>query len=166
MIRKFTRAGSLLAATLGILAALLAASPSATAATSAHICLAFGNGACVGAPTLNNGDPVELTADGRQINLLDQNFTCCGGLEVYRLQLAAAPSLCLGQTQFATVTLRNCSGGDASLVNWALSPQADGTIEFINRPNGGVLTSPGDQLGTQLTVTSGCNGCFLKWIEF
>lgn len=170
MIRKFTRVGAVLAAVLGTLAALLIAAPSATAAPAApslskvHVCLAFAAG-CVGAPNLGNGDPVELTGVGRELNFVDQGFKCCDGtMEVYRIQLSAAPTQCLGETQKATVTLRNCSGGNASMVNWARAPQSNGNIEWLNRPLGGVLTAPGDNLGEQLTVTDGCTGCLLQWL--
>jgi hypothetical protein len=69
----------------------------APALAAATICNSFGNQYCAGDPnTVNNGDPVVLTLDGRQIDEVAQHFTCCGGHEVYRLHFAAAPTQCIG----------------------------------------------------------------------
>jgi hypothetical protein len=144
-------------------AGIVATATPALAATGVHICLASskGNG-CIGAPTINFGDPVELTATGRLIVEVPAGFTCCGGHEVFHLQFSADATKCVGVPANAlNTTVRACSGGDSTNVNWAEEPQSDGSIIWFNNTVGGFLLSDNVQ-GDQLVLACG-NGCFIRW---
>ncbi len=133
------------------------------ALASVNICNVFGHTYCAGDPgTVNNGDPIVLTVSGRQFNEADQGFTCCGGFEVFRLQFAADTTQCMGVTNNTLkVTVRDCSGGNNSNVNWAQVPQSNG-VEWLSNTVGGYLASD-NTLGDQLFVQSFCTGCYFKW---
>jgi hypothetical protein len=144
-------------------AGIVATATPALATIGVHICLRSGNG-CVGAPTINIGDPVELTATGRYIVEVPAGFTCCGGHEVFRLQFSADATKCVGVPDGSlSTTVRACSGGNNSNVNWAEEPQGDGSIKWFSNTKNGFLSSDNRQ-GDQLFVGSnGCNGCFQRW---
>jgi len=133
------------------------------AQASIRICLASANG-CIGAPTINFGDAVTLEVDGRQINEQGQHFICCGGLHVFRFQFDADHAKCVGMPDGnLNATVRACSGGNNSNVNWAEEPQGDGSIKWFSNTKNGFLSSDNVQ-GHQLFVGSnGCNGCFQRW---
>jgi hypothetical protein len=135
------------------------------ALASVTLCNSFGHQYCAGDPgAVNNGDPVVLTQTGRSINLVDQHFTCCGGLEVFQLQLVANTSQCVGVTsdgQF--VTLRDCSGGNNNYTNWAHKPAGNGQWYWYSNPLNRYLSSD-NVLGDQLfTGTMSCIGCEFRW---
>jgi hypothetical protein len=130
------------------------------ALASVHICNVAGNHYCAGAPTLNNGDPVELTISGRDINEVDQGFTS-GGFEVFRLQFAAATSLCMGVASTGNITLRACSGGNSNNTNWAREPVSGGIV-WISTTLDRWLTS-NNGINQQLFVSGGCTGCYTRW---
>lgn len=143
-------------------AGIVATATPALAATGVHICLSSGNG-CIGAPTIGFGDPVELTAGGRFIVEVPAGFTCCGGLEVFRFQFSADATKCVGvPASTINTTVRACSGGDSTNVNWAEEPQGDGSIIWLNHTVGGFLLSNNIQ-GDPLFVAITCNGCFRRW---
>ena len=143
-------------------AGIAATATPAPAATGGRICLASGNG-CVGAPTINFGDPVELTATGRFIVEVPAGFTCCGGHDVFRLQFSADATKCVGvPASGLNVTVRGCSGGDSTNVNWAEEVQSDGSIIWFNNHAGAFLVSDNVQ-GDQLVTFCGSNPCFIRW---
>jgi hypothetical protein len=132
------------------------------ALASVTLCNSFGHQYCAGDPgAVNNGDPVVLTQTGRSINLLDQHFTCCGGYEVFRLQLVANTSQCVGVNSQGFVTLRDCSGGNNNGTNWAHEPAGNGQWFWYSSPWQGFLTSL-NRLGADL-VPDGCLGCEQRW---
>lgn len=149
------------------------------AMASTTICTASGNHWCIGAASLSSGAAAvnAMPANGRQFNIVDKGFTCCGGFEVRQIQLAAAPTLCLGvhsDTEHAggTITLRNCSGGNTNGTNWIRITDANTATVFwqnttgaISRPQDDILTSD-NVLGSQLEVlTLGCSpNCFQRWV--
>jgi hypothetical protein len=140
------------------------------------ICTASGHHYCIGASTLRNGDPVQSTAGGRQINLVDQHFKS-HGREVFRLHFAAAPTLCVGVENVSSPSnktvksrLRDCSNGNGANVNWVEVPQSGDSVKLYSVTWGAYLTSLNTR-GSQLIVTtcgshggSGCNGVYLKWV--
>lgn len=158
------RAVTVIAAVISFIAIPAGIAVTAVPALAASpICNSFGNQYCIGAPGISSGDPVELTLSGRQINEVAQNFTCCHGHEVYQLQFSADTSKCVGVSSIGLTTVRDCSAGNASNVNWAKEPQTDGSVEWFSNPMNGFLASD-NGLGDQLFVTAAaCNGCLLKW---
>lgn len=147
------------------------------AMASTTICEASGNNRCIGAASLSSGAAAvnAMPASGRQFNFVDKGFTCCGGFEVRQLQLAAAPTLCLGIHLDPThagdlITLRNCSGGNSNGTNWIrITDSTTATVRWSNTSEDTTtfLTSD-DVLGSQLSVLSlGCSGspnCFQRWV--
>jgi hypothetical protein len=141
------------------------------ALASVHICNVNGVQGCVGAPTVNNGDPVKLTVGGRDINLLDQHFKR-GGDEVYRLQFAAAPSQCVGVASSFFLTLRDCSGGNNNNTNW-IRVRVSGGIGWesntLNNPGLNFFMDSTNTLGEQLRAGGFLNGtncpsvCYSTW---
>jgi hypothetical protein len=136
------------------------------ALASINICNTYGGNWCIGAPTIGIGDPVELTATGRNINLVDRGYTCCGGYEVFQLQFAADTAKCVGFPSSPPVrlTVRYCSGGNSTNTNWALVPGgSDGSTYFGSTTTAGYLSSD-NTLGHQLFLGNYmCSGCYLKW---
>jgi hypothetical protein len=136
------------------------------ALASVHICNANGTlHGCIGAPTVNNGDPVVLTASGRDITEVDQHFTYLG-FEVYRLRIDASAnqSQCVGVAASGNLTLRNCSGGNSSNVNWAKQEVVGGTVWLLNQSSPTEMITSHNQLGQQLFETTGCtNQCWNLW---
>jgi hypothetical protein len=134
------------------------------ALAAGNICNINGHGYCAGGANIGIGDPVTLESGGRVFEEEAQNFTCCGGWPVFQLQYAANPARCMGVAATSNnVTVRDCSGGDSSHVNWARE-QFGGYVEWFNNHGGGFLTShniPGQQL---FVVPTPCTqSCYFKW---
>jgi hypothetical protein len=154
-----------IAAIVAVTAIGIVTSQTPAEASVGKICLTYGLG-CVGAPNIGTGDPVVLTATGREINLHDRGYKCCGGYEVFQLQMSADTSKCVGVPDggFFT-TIRLCSSGNTANVNWAFVPdfQADGAVYFWSPTLNGYLASDNIQ-GDSLFTSQVCpSRCFLKW---
>lgn len=146
-------------------AAGIVATATPALASTASLCNVSGHNYCADTTTLNTGEPVFLTilASSRLFNKVDQHFTCCGGFEVFRLHFAGDTTKCLGVAGSSlNITVRLCSGGNDSNVNWAQEPQSGGGIKWYSNTKNKFLSSD-NALGHQLFVTSGCSGCYLKW---
>ncbi|HLK76804.1 MAG TPA: hypothetical protein VKU77_24565 [Streptosporangiaceae bacterium] len=133
------------------------------ALAAGDICNVNGLGDCAGGGSIAIGAPVTLESGGRVFNEVAQNFTCCGGWPVFQLQYNENPARCMGVAATSNnVTVRDCSGGDRSRVNWAREDFGSYVEWFNNR--GGLLTShniPGQQL---FVVPTACTqNCFFKW---
>ena len=147
-------------------AGITATAAPALADVTGTICNSSGHMYCIGAPTLNNGDPVGLTASGRVIHEIDQGFTVMGGLHVYRLQITATATSstpqCVGVNASNLATLRDCSGGNNNNTNWAKDFVAGGIV-WINNTIRLNLTS-NNALNHQLFLDDdGCMGCYFSW---
>jgi hypothetical protein len=136
---------------------LLAATPAfASDINNVHICLVHGTQDCVGAPTLGSGDKVELTSSGRTINELDK------GNGFWRLQFDADHTKCVGVASSRNLTVRDCSEGAASNVDWGRF-SVSGGINWSNSSLLGLMGSdntPGDQL---VDCLGSCSGLFELW---
>jgi hypothetical protein len=136
----------------------------APALAAGDICNVNGLGYCVGGATIGIGDPVTLEPGGRVIDEVAQNFTCCGGWPVFQLKYNADSARCVGVAATSNnVTVRDCSGGASSNVNWAREDMGSYVIWF-NKQGGGILTSHNIE-GQQLFVvpTPCTQSCFDKW---
>jgi hypothetical protein len=153
MSRKIIRAASVLVATLGIPAAILASPLSASAAGN-HLCETNGN-YCVGAPSLATDAPVVETQFGRDINLL---FL---GNAQYELQFNAAPSQCVAAANNGhDVVIHHCNGGLG--VVWILFINSNGHLQWQNREFSTFLA--GHNNGTQYQVKPpGLSGWFYNF---
>lgn len=164
-MRKLLRykAVTLIAAIISFTAIPAGIVATATPALAAgNLCNTFGS-YCAGGATINIGDPVVLTPTGRVFEEVAQNFKCCGGFEVYQLEFRSNTARCMGiPAGSINVTVRDCSGGNTTNVNWAREPQSDGSVKWLNTQQGGFLASNNVE-GQQLFITGGCSGCFLKW---
>jgi hypothetical protein len=119
-----------------------------------HICLVHGTG-CIGAPTVNSGDKVELTSSGRDLQELAQ-----GGAQ-YKLRFNADTSKCVGASSDDNLTVRDCSNGSANVV-WVKN-FVSGGIHWFNSTNGLYLGS-NNTLNQQLFECSyPCNGKYILW---
>lgn len=134
------------------------------ALASVKICNTPTGSFCADAPTLGSGDPVVLTLNGRNFNEADQHFTCCNGHEVFRLEFSANTTLCMGvQDLGVNVTVRACSGGNSTNVNWARFPNSDGSVSWFSNPKNLWLSSDNTQ-GDQLFVAAmPCSACLNRW---
>jgi hypothetical protein len=135
------------------------------ALASVIICNSSGNQLCIGAPTIGFGDPVELTATGRNITRADQ-FLTYNTFEVYELKFTADSTKCVGvQNANSKVTVRACSGGQSSNTYWARDVQPDGSIKWISTTKNGLLASDNGDFD-QLFVAVACSGCYFRWTNF
>jgi hypothetical protein len=133
-----------------------------SALASVHICNVSGNQYCIGAPTLNFGDPVKLTVSGRDITRVDQGLIY-NIWEVYELKFTADTTKCVGvQDTGSNVTVRACSGGQSNNTYWAKDVQSDGSVKWISTTKNELLASD-NGLGDQLFVATACSGCFFRW---
>ena len=126
-----------------------------------NICLVSGNG-CVGAPTIDFGNPVELTL-GRDITRHD-TFLQFNGLEVFQLQFTSDTTKCVGVPDNSSkVTVRACSGGQNDNTYWAKDVLPDGSVKWLSTTKFGLLASDNVQ-GHQLFICSSCgNGDYIRW---
>lgn len=132
------------------------------ALASVTICNSSGQ-FCLGAPTIDFGNPVVLTVGGRQVTEVYAGFTCCGGHEVFQIQFVADTTKCVGVVDNGTnVTVRACSGGNKSHVNWAEEPQSGGIIEWFSNTKDQFLASD-DIQGHQLFTCAFCGGFDIAW---
>jgi hypothetical protein len=142
----------------------IVATATPAAALDHYICNSSGNFYCIGDPgTLSNGDRLVLSAQGRLITESAQGYTCCGGYPVYRLKFVADPSQCVGVPDANyNVTVRNCSGGNNSNVNWAKEPGTS-ELKWWNATKGNFLGSD-NQRGDPLFIATSCTaGCYFQW---
>jgi hypothetical protein len=156
-------------AVIPVTGAVVTASPAW--AVSGNLCNLFGqNNYCAGVPgTVANGDHVVLTVLGRDINFKDQGFKN-KNQEVYRIQFVADTSQCLGiPANGVNITVRDCSGGNGSNVNWAMEFDTNGyewRSTTVTGPGGATFyLASDDDLGDQLFVSErdNCPGCLFKW---
>jgi hypothetical protein len=74
---------------------------------------------------------------------------------VFQLQFSADATKCVGVPDGSlSITVRACSGGNNSNVNWVEEPVGDGTIKWFSNTKGGFLSSH-DIEGQQLFVCQG-----------
>jgi hypothetical protein len=159
MSRKIIRAASVLAATLGLPAAIFAAPLSASAATAPLLCEAFGN-YCVGAPSLSTDAPVDETISGRNVNFLSQ------GNGQWKIQFNASLSQCVAAANNHTdVVIHHCNGGAGTL--WirhtvVCSPQCEYQWESNEFPDRYLA---GANNGSQYQIKQlGVTGWFYKFV--
>jgi hypothetical protein len=146
-------------------AAGIVAPASPALASSGSLCNGYGYHYCADTTDLSYGSYLFLTipASGALFNKVDLHFTCCGGHEVYRLQFAQDTARCIGVPGSSTaVTVRECSGGNSTNVNWAEFPQSGGGVQWFSNSKNMWLASD-NHLGHSLFVTTGCSGCYLNW---
>lgn len=174
MRRLFTRRAVAIAAAVisltaipatGIVAPAAPAFGSARAGTSSYECNTYGHMYCLDVPApFGNASPVVLGASsgGRLIYGQDMGYTCCSGHEVYRIHFVADSSQCLGVSSSGLATVRDCSDGNSSQVNWAWVPgSVDG--EWENATSRLYLVSD-NTLGDQLSVAvPPCPNCYFTW---
>src|SRR5262245_50020801 len=104
---------------------IVTAATPAFARVSSYECNVYGHMYCVDVPApFGNGNPVVLgsASGGRLVQGQDMHWTCCGGHEVYRIHFVADTSQCLGVSNSGFATVRDCSNGANSEVNWAWVP--------------------------------------------
>jgi len=165
MRRLLRRKAVTIIAAIVSLTAIPAAGIVATATpalASVHICNVAGNHYCLGAPTINFGDPVELTVTGRDITRVDQ-FLQYDSFEVFQLEFTADTTKCVGVPDASNkVTVRACSGGRNSNTYWAKDVQPDGSVKWLSATKNGTLDSD-NGVFDQLFVAASCLGCYLRW---
>ena len=130
----------------------------APAFASTHICNVSGNQLCVGAPTINLGDPVVLTSGGRAIDEVSVgNFQ-------YQLQFSSDTSKCVGIASSGNITVRECSNTNATY--WFPEGTGNGNTywEDTHVGSGSYLASD-NTVNDQLKACpgNGCNGWYFNW---
>lgn len=166
--RKVATIAAVIISFTAIPAAGIVASASPALASTGYLCNGYGSHYCADTTSLSYGYELFLTipASGALFNKVDQHFTCCGGNEVYRLEFNQDPARCIGVPDNSTaVTVRECSGGDSTNVNWAELPQPGGGVWWYSNSKGGMYLASDNTLGHALFVTYGCSGCYLNWFK-
>lgn len=167
MARNITRAGAVLIAALGTLAALLAVAPSANAATATdpRICESFGS-FCVGSADFNLFTAVTERNPGRDFTLISLGTTF-DGFPNFDIVFSGDPSDCVAAANnLSDVVIHPCNGGSG--VVWARDHQANGHDRWINREasqSAGVEeVLSGRNNGTQFLVRqNGTSGLFQQF---
>ena len=170
MLRRKTLTISAAIISVGVMAATGVVATATPALAGVNFCNVFGHNYCIGdSGTVTNGDAVVLTASGRDLNMVDQHFKN-GNDEVYRLQFVANTSQCLGipGNGSENITVRDCSGGNSSNVNWGMEFDTNGfewRSTTVTGAGNALYLASDNFLGDQLFVSEldNCPGCLFKW---